>query len=55
LAKPPDQSQPDKLKAMIQTEINNFLSDPDKYPDPMVSWLGSFITLTASSVGSITS
>jgi hypothetical protein len=48
-------SQPDKLTALIQSEIARFLSDPDKYPDPMVSWLGSFITLTASSTGSITS
>lgn len=53
--RPPDPSQPNKMQQMIQQEITKFLSDPDQYPDPFVSWMGSFINLTASSTGSITS
>ena len=48
-------SQPNKLTQMIQSEITKFMSDPENLPDPFVSWMGSFITLTASSTGSITS
>jgi len=51
---PSDPSLPNKLQQTIQGEISKFLSDPDNLPDPFVSWMGSFITLTASSTGSIT-
>jgi len=53
--RPPDPSQPNKLTQMIQGEITKFMSDPENLPDPFVAWMGSFITLTASSTGSITS
>jgi hypothetical protein len=52
---PADPSLPNKMTQMIQTEITKFLSDTDNLPDPFVAWMGSFITLTASSTGSITS
>jgi len=53
--RPADPSQPDKLTQKIQGEITKFLSDTDNLPDPFVAWMGSFINLTASSTGSITS
>jgi hypothetical protein len=53
--RPPDPSQPNKMQKMIRDEISSFLSEPDNYPDPFVAWMGSFMNLTASSTGSITS
>ena len=44
---PPDPSRPDRLKDDVKSAVLEVLRDPLLYPDEMVTWLASFVSLNS--------